>query len=233
MRRLSALDHMLQNFQHNWETNPQFRAMWSGGLGLAIVVMLCACLGFAFTVSSAIASSYSSGGTSSANPNVAPNGTVKSGSADNTISFPTETVPPWPAPQIPDGPLIPPSTTPQPSPTALPTATPLPTQPAGGGGGGGGGGGCKNCSVTVTSYSMVTGTPFTVTVHTSSPNDTVNVFVKSWPGGASSPQNTGSTDGSGNGTIILSGEPNPCNGTVSLWIVTSLSGSTSTNAQCS
>lgn len=224
---------MLQNFQHNWETNPQFRAMWSGGLGLAIVVMLCACLGFAFTVSSAIAASYSSGSTASSTLNVAPNGTVKSGSADNTISFPTETVPPWPAPLIPDGPLIPPSTTPQPSPTAMPTATPLPTQP--GGGGGGGGGGCKNCSVTVTGYSMKSGTLFTVTVHTSSPNDSVNIFVKSWPSGGSSPQNTGITDGNGDGTIPVPyppTEPNPCNGTVSLWIVTKLSGSASATAQC-
>lgn len=229
MRRLSALDHMLQNFQHNWETNPQFRAMWSGGLGLAIVVMLCACLGFAFTVSSAIAASYSSGSTASSTLNVAPNGTVKSGSADNTISFPTETVPPWPAPLIPDGPLIPPSTTPQPSPTALPTATPLPTQPAGGGGGGGG---CKSCSVTVTGYTLKGGTDGTVSIQTSNPNAQVNIFVR-WPGGtAVSPTNPGSTDGTGAGAITIPGVPAGCNGPVSVTIATSNSGTIGATLQC-
>ncbi|HEU5342770.1 MAG TPA: hypothetical protein VFU60_00345, partial [Ktedonobacterales bacterium] len=63
MRRPSSLDRWVENFQHNWETNPQFRAMWSGGLGLAIVVMLCACLGFAFTFASYAAAAFNGSGT--------------------------------------------------------------------------------------------------------------------------------------------------------------------------
>ncbi|MFI5276411.1 MAG: hypothetical protein ACHQ1E_04025, partial [Ktedonobacterales bacterium] len=145
MRRPSSLDRFVENFQHNWETSPQFRAMWSGGLGVAIVVIMCAALGFAFTFANAAAAAF--------NPNSAPgqtfvngNSTPRPGSADSTLTFPTQTVPPWAAPQIPAGVPIPPSTTPQPTPTAAPTATPVPFNP--GGGGGGGGGGCGGCSVT-------------------------------------------------------------------------------------
>ncbi|HEX8983401.1 MAG TPA: hypothetical protein VF792_11555 [Ktedonobacterales bacterium] len=232
MRRLSALDHMVQNFQHKWETNPQFRATVSGGLGIAIVVMLCACLGFAFTVSSSLAASVSGTSTMSSSADVLPNGTAKAGSVDNTLTFPTQTPGQVTSAQVPQAQLIPPSLTPQPSPTAPPTPTPLPTTPPGSGGnGGGGGGGCGNCSVTVTGYTFKVGSPSgSVTVHTSNPDAQVNVFVKApWY----APQNTGSTDGSGNGTIsVTMGTCTP--GTpVSLWIVSSNSGSTSYTAQCS
>lgn len=233
MRRLSALDHIVQNFQHNWETNPQFRAVWSGGLGIAIVVMLCACLGVAFTFSNSIATSLSGTTTSSNDSYVPPSGTAKAGSVDNTLTFPTQTPGQVNSAQVPQAQLIPPSLTPQPTPTQPPTPTPLPTSPPGSGGnGGGGGGGCGNCSVTVTGYTLKAGTAGTVNVHTSNPNAQVNIFVKSpWY----APQNTGSTDGSGDGTISIGTVPGSCAAgtTVSLWIVSSNSGSTSYNATCS
>ncbi|HEY7848606.1 MAG TPA: hypothetical protein VIC27_01015 [Ktedonobacterales bacterium] len=229
MRRISSLDRMVQNFQHNWETNPQFRALWSGGLGLTIVVVMCACLGFAFTFASAAASAFTP---KSSNPTSfnAPSGTARPGSADSNVVFPTQTVPPWGAQEIPAGVPIPPSLTPAPSPTALPTPTLVPTTTAGGGGGGGGG--CTGCSVTVTSATFKDGQPGSVTVHTSSPYAQVNVFIKSWPGGIPSPTNQGSTDGSGNGTITTTPTPAGCNGNVSLWIVTNNSGSGSASATC-
>lgn len=229
MRRPSSLDRFVENFQHNWETNPQFRAMWSGGLGLAIVVIMCAALGFAFTFANVAASAVSPS-TANNQSIINANGTPRPGSADSSLTFPTQTVPPWAAPQIPAGVPIPPSTTPQPTPTAMPTATPVPFNP--GGGGGGGGGGCGNCSVTVTAFSFKDGQPGSVTVHTSNPDAQVNVFVKSYAGGGTSPQNQGITDGSGNGTITITTTPAGCNGTVSLWIVTSNSGSASASATC-
>ncbi len=230
MRRLSALDHMVQNFQHNWETNPQFRAAWSGGLGIAIVVMLCACLGIAFTFSSSIAASISGSTTTpSTTDMVVPNGTAKVGSVDNTLTFPTQTPGTVTSAQVPQAQLIPPSLTPQPSPTAPPTPTPLPTTPPGTGGGGGGGG-CGNCTVTVTGYNLPNGGTGSVTVHTSKPNAQVNIFVQSpWV----SPTNPGSTDASGNGTISIPGVSCSAGAAVSLWIKTDISGSTSYSATCS
>ncbi len=231
MRRLSALDHMVQNFQHKWETNPQFRATVSGGLGIAIVVMLCACLGVAFTFSSSIATAVSGSNTTLSNTDaVVPNGTAKVGSVDNTLTFPTQTPGQVTSAQIPQAQLIPPSLTPQPTPTAQPTPTPLPTAPPGTGGGGGGGG-CGNCTVTVTGYSLShSSSTGSVTVHTSKPNAQVNIFVQSpWV----SPTNPGSTDASGNGTIPIPGVSCSAGAAVSLWIKTDISGSTSYVATCS
>jgi hypothetical protein len=227
MRRPSALDRMVQNFQHNWETNPQFRAMWSGGLGLTIVVMMCACLGFAFTFAGAAAASFSPSGGSNNSYAPPPGGTARAGSVDSTVNFPTQTVPPWGAQQVPAGVPIPPSLTPAPSPTALPTATPVPTTTGGGGGGGGGGG-----TVTVTGSTFKGGQTGSVHVHTSVPNVQVNVFVKSWPGGLPSPQNIGSTDDSGNGTISISTTPAGCNGQVVLWVTANGSGTTTATGTC-
>lgn len=221
---------MVQNFQHNWETNPQFRAIWSGGLGLGIIVVMCACLGFAFTFASAAAASLPSAGGSNTGSayTAAPNGTVKAGSADSTISFPTQTAAPWSSQQVPAGQLIPPSLTPAPSPTAPPTPTPAPTSTAGPGGGGGGGGG----TVTVTASSLHGGANGTIDIQTSVPNAQVNIFVKSWPGGGSSPTNQGSTDANGKGVVLINNVPNPCNGTVSIWVKTDVSGQISTTVQC-
>jgi hypothetical protein len=230
MRRPSALDRMVQTFQHNWETNPQFRAMWSGGLGLTIIVMMCACLGFAFTFASAAAASFSSSGGPSSSYGAPPSGTPRAGGVDSNITFPTQTVPPWGAQQVPAGVPIPPSLTPAPSPTALPTPTPVPTSPAGPGGGGGGGGG--GGTVTVTSSTFKGGQPGSVQVHTSVPSVQVNVFVKSWPGGLPSPQNIGSTDSAGNGTIYTSNVPAGCNGQVVLWVTANGSGTTTATGTC-
>ncbi len=62
MRRPSWLDAMLERFQHSWETNPQFRAIWSGGAGLVIIVGLCAVLGVSATFANAIGGSFGGSG---------------------------------------------------------------------------------------------------------------------------------------------------------------------------
>jgi hypothetical protein len=235
MRRLSALDHMVQNFQHSWETNPQFRALWSGGLGLGIVVMLCACLGFAFTFARTAAASFSSGG--STNPIVAPpSGTPRAGSVDSNITFPTQTVPPWGPQQVPAGNPIAPSLTPAPTPTALPTPTPLPTTPAGPGGGGGGGGGSPAGTVSITSTTpspLKQGAAGSVVIHTSSPNVQFIVNV-TWQTGGFFPMTNGgggyTTDGSGDynlGFNVPSGGcTNGSNSTIKFWVIASFPGGT-------
>jgi hypothetical protein len=228
MRRPSALDRMVRDFQHNWETNAQFRAMWSGGLGLAIVVMLCACLGFAFTFASATASRFSTGG-SSANAYTSAGGTPRPGGPDSTLTFPTETVPSWPAPQIPAGAPIPPSLTPAPTPTAMPTATPVPFNPGGGGGGGGGGGAAGSVSIASTNPSpLKQGAAGSVVVHTSQPNVQLIVNFTNQLGGYYPGNSPVTTDGGGNYTYSFSlpsgGCTNGSNSTLKFWIIANFPG---------
>lgn len=231
MRRPSSLDRMVHNFQHNWETNPQFRAMWSGGFGLAIVVVMCACLGFAFTFAGTAAARLA-GNDTGATLGMLPSGTPRSCGSDCNLTFPTPTVPSWAPPLIPLGRPIPPSLTPAPTPTALPTATPVPTSAAGpGNGGGGGGGGCNKCTVTVTGAVLKGGLNGQVMIQTGVPNAQVNVFI-SWPDGSQSPQNTGSTNGTGVGTIMTTTVPTGCSGQVKLWVKTDISGTTTAYFPC-
>lgn len=230
MRRLSGLDHLVQGFQHNWETNPQFRALWSGVLGLTIIVVMCACMGFAFTFAGSAAAKLSgtSNNTSAYQPPA--NGTVKAGSADSQLNFPTPTVPAWATPQIPASSPIPPSQTPAPTPTALPTATPVPTSPPGSGNGGNPGGG-NNGKVSLVSATFKGSTPGVVVLSTSVPNAQVNIFI-TWPNNTQSPQNTGSTDATGQGTITTSAAPPGCSGQVKLWVKTDISGTNTFYAPC-
>jgi hypothetical protein len=231
MRRISGLDRMAQNFQHNWETNPQFRALWSGGLGLTIVVMMCACLGFAFTFAGAAASAFTPSSTNPSSSFGALNGTPRPGGVDSNVTFPTQTVPPWGQQIIPASAPIPPSLTPAPSPTALPTATPVPTTP-GGGGGGGGGGGCGGCSVSITATNP---TPFlkagaggSVVIHTSQPNVPLIVNFTNQTGFYQPGNNPTPTDGNGNYTFNFSlpggGCTNGSNSTLKFWIIADFPG---------
>ena len=50
-RRISWLDHFVRRFQDRWETNPQYRAMVSGVVGLALILTLCTCTGLMTVVS--------------------------------------------------------------------------------------------------------------------------------------------------------------------------------------
>lgn len=226
MRRPSALDRMVRNFQHNWETNPQFRALWSGGLGLGIIVGLCACLAVAFTFANSVAAAIS--GSSTVSYYATPNGTVQSGSADSNIIFPTQTIPAWGAQYPPAGAPNPPSSTPAPTPSPMPTATLVPIATSGPGGGGGG---TPAGTITLVSATLKVGQPGSVVLQTSVPNAQVNIFVY-WPNGATSPQNLGLTNSAGIGTITTSAVPVGCSGQVRLWIKTDVSGTTTLYATC-
>lgn len=235
MRRPSALDYMVHNFQHNWETNPQFRALWSGGLGLTIVVMLCACLGFAFTFAGTVAARMS--GTDTAQGfGPPPKGTVRAGSGDSNITFPTPSIPAWAPPLIPQGQPIPPSLTPAPTATALPTPTPVPTTAGGpGGGGGGGGGGCNTCTVSITSTTpspLVQGQNATVVIHTGQPSVPIEINI-TWQTKAFYPVGGGAvytTDGNGDYPLNISvpagGCTNGSNNTINFWITAGFSSGT-------
>src|SRR5215813_5587635 len=87
----NPLDRIIQRWQHQWETNRQFRAAWSGVAGLLIVVGLCACMGTVSTVVSAAVA-----GLPRANSNasqLAAQGQSSGGQVSAAQSFPTFTSP--------------------------------------------------------------------------------------------------------------------------------------------
>ena len=139
---------MIHRFQDRWETDRQFRAMFSGVLGLVMIVALCSCMGVVTTVANntlATVNAARDSGTTSKNTNTG------TGQVQALPTFPTATVPPWPQSGPPTYGVIPNSQTPVPSPSAEPTATEMPTATpcqTGCGGGGGGGGGSFGATVT-------------------------------------------------------------------------------------
>lgn len=226
MRRPSALDQMVRNFQHRWETNPQFRATWSGALGLALIVSMCACLGIALTFSSSIASRL---GGSSANGSAV---TFSNYGSDTSPNFPTATIPPWTNQNQPADAPIPPSTTAAPTPTLLPTATDVPTAPPNPGGGGGGGGGGGNVTITGTNPSPLKGggTGY-VLVHSSQPNANVELNIN-WPNGAHDfPAGFVKTGGDGNGSVAVT-VPGGCSGSGQVMISSDISGGGGGSVSC-
>lgn len=224
--RPTWLDAMVQRFQHNWETNPQFRAMVSGVLGLVIVVGLCATMGAAAIFASNVGGAFAGGGGGT-------NAFVTNGGSNpqaTDVTFPMTTLTPWPNPQYPAAAPLPASGTPMPSPTPLPTATPQPTcDPStdpnhcagpGGGGGGGGGGNSDHISVSVSPSPFTVGTQVYASIHTSTPNEMFAISI-TWPNGGFVPQGVqGMTDGSGNATKSLGTVQGSCPGTMTLWVVT-------------
>lgn len=232
MRRPSGLDRMVHNFQHNWETSPQFRALWSGGFGLTIVVLMCACLGFAFTFAGTAAARLAGVNTTS-NPGIFPSGTPHGCSGDCNVTFPTPTVPSWAPPLIPQGQPIPPSLTPAPTPTAMPTATPVPTSapppPCN-----------NNCppptsagtvSITSTNPSPLHVGSGSIVIHTSQPSVPIEVNII-YPGGAFNPGGgtVYTTDGGGNYTLSVNVPSGDCtngsNSTINFWITAQFPGGT-------
>jgi hypothetical protein len=132
-RRISWLDNLVYGFQHRWETNPQYRAAVSGVAGLAMVLVLCACLGILTTVANAALAGFGVGnGNGLLGTNDTGTGKLTAGQ-----KFPTAPPPTLPPGSVAGG-AIPNSQTPKPGPTATPTRPEAtPTQPGGGGGGGG------------------------------------------------------------------------------------------------
>ncbi len=142
MRRPTWLDQIVYSFQHRWETNPQFRAMASGLVGLVVILMMCSCMGVLNATANSALAAIGLGGTgSSANIEGTPN--TGTNQANGYQPIPTPSVV-YPTGVVPPEATVPQSQTPPPYPTATSTATPTDTPGPGGGGGGGscnGGGG--------------------------------------------------------------------------------------------
>jgi hypothetical protein len=116
-RRISWLDHMVRRFQDRWETNPQYRAMISGVVGLTLILTLCTCTGLMTVVTNNALASL--GLTNGSGNNI--NSTTGSGNAGSGLKFPTPTFGTLPVTETPVGNSIPSSQTPPPATTASPT----------------------------------------------------------------------------------------------------------------
>lgn len=134
----SFLDQLVDRFRHRWETNRQYRAAFSGVVGLVVLIALCSCAGIVSSVTTRVLATSGFGSSDGVGPLSGVGGPAVFGAQH----FPTETLPAWQPGQIPNGPPIPNSGTPYPSPThpptptAAPSPTGFPTPPGGGGGGG-------------------------------------------------------------------------------------------------
>lgn len=198
MMRPNWLDPWVERFQHNWETNPRFRAIISGLSGLLLIALTCTTMAIAASFADAFGGALS--GSPGSNGNYI--GSVAGSSTSTPITFPVKLATPWPSPQIPGSSPLGPSLTPQPTATFQPTATPKarPTcDPSGCGGGGGGGGGG---SVTGSSPSpLKAGATGSILIHTDHPNTAVVVNI-TWPNGANDfPAGSGTSDASGDASI--------------------------------
>jgi hypothetical protein len=141
LQTATFLDQMVERFRHRWETNPQYRAAFSGVVGLVVLVALCSCAGIVSSVTNRVLANTGFSSSNAVGP-LSGSGPILQGASH----FPTETVPAWQAGQIPAGPPIPNSGTPYPSPTKPPTPTVQPSPTGFPGGGGGGGGQTPACS---------------------------------------------------------------------------------------
>ena len=196
----SALDRLIQRFQHRWETDPRWRSAMSAALALVAVVTLCVTV---FGVANAtgrvlvglgvLTGSQLQGG-----------GTPDTGAQlfNGSTTFPTPTVS-LAAATVPPISTIADSQTPAPTPTPPPAPSPTPTSPA-----------CtSNCggppptvTISVTGWSPATwanGQTVTITVSTSVGNDGFGLIIlfptgNQWLSASNDPGLQ--TDGSGNGS---------------------------------
>ena len=124
MNRPSWLDYFVRRFQDRWETNPQYRAMVSGGVGLVLILTLCACTGVMSVVGSNALASLGLGGGNGNNNINSDTGTNKT---TGELKFPTAT---FNSSQASLGGATPVGTALGDSTTPVPNATPSPTEDA-------------------------------------------------------------------------------------------------------
>lgn len=143
-RRISWLDAIVYQFQHRWETNPQYRAISSGVVGVLVLITICGCMGLVTTGTQVALAGLGIGSTRAA----AGGGSQDTGShaVGGTQKFATPTVQVPSSVNLPPASPIPNSQTPVPGPTPTPSPSPAPTATPGGNGGGPGGGGQFACS---------------------------------------------------------------------------------------
>ncbi len=128
--RITWLDQLVRSFQDRWETNPQYRAVVCGVVGLVLVFTLCTCTGLLTLESNNILAIVGLGSNTS---NSTFNNDTGSQNVQPASSFPTATFGPVYTSATPVGTTLPTSTTPLPGPTPAPTATAGATTPPGGG----------------------------------------------------------------------------------------------------
>jgi hypothetical protein len=195
----NPLDHLIQRFQHRWETNPQFRAAMSGVLGLSLIVFLCVGVAGVNAAATRALAAIGFGSAGGNQGNLDPGGQIVNG---NWIFY-TPTVQDWKGGGTPGSSPIANSQTPQPSPT--PTATPpdAPTATP-----------ChSNCGgqtgIVTASWNPATWTAgmsgATFTVHTANPDGSpkANVgvaIIMHWATGTYLDENGETTDANGNYT---------------------------------
>jgi hypothetical protein len=191
---------MVRRFQDRWETNPQYRAMISGVVGLTLIVTLCTCTGVMTLVTNNALASLGLTNSNGSNNINSTTGTSKQGKGPQ---FPTATFGPSAPTLTPVGSPIASSQTPPPvgTDTPVPTDTPIQTCYYNCGGGGGGGGGGGTVTGTQLQPPWVRGQTGNLLVHTSLPNIglALSYFI---PGcGVVLIEPDGQTDGSGNVTL--------------------------------
>ncbi|HEX8032512.1 MAG TPA: hypothetical protein VF510_01620 [Ktedonobacterales bacterium] len=217
MRRNSWLDRIVFNFQHRWETNPQYRATVSGVVGLLLIVAMCSCTGVVSALANGALASVGLGTGSGPTTNQG-SGILNTGTNPITgakqFAIPTQV---WTPGVVPPASPIPNSQTPAPTATSAPTPTdtPTPTPCASNCGGGGGGGGYSVKVTASISPNPVNGLKSaTISIHTSVPNDGVGFLIS---GNATQTyEPAGTTDANGNFSMSFTAPS--CTGSVSILV---------------
>jgi hypothetical protein len=131
VNRPSWLDQFVRRFQDRWETNPQYRSLVSGLVGLVLVLTLCTCTGLLTVVGNNVLASV---GLTSNNSNSGIDANTGTNNVQKAQSFPTATFGPFTNQPTPAGNPVPSSQTPPPGPTATATQSvdnnPTPTSGA-------------------------------------------------------------------------------------------------------
>src|SRR5215469_5125705 len=130
-QRISWLDQFVRRFQDRWETNPQYRSLISGLVGLVLVLTLCTCTSLLTVAGNNVLASV---GLTNGNSGI--NSTTGSTQLQGAQTFPTATFGPFNDQPTPQGAAVASSSTPPPGPTATATqpADNNPTPTSGGGG---------------------------------------------------------------------------------------------------
>lgn len=229
MVRRSWLDGMIENFQHRWETNPQYRATMSGILGVVFLVFMCSCVGVVSAGANVALTSLGFGGGASG-------GVIDTNTGSRAVhsagEIPIATVVLGPQQAIPET-TLPSSGTPlptaTPSPTATATATPIPCTSNCGGGKGGGGG---TISGTPIPTIWKAGTSVILHIHTSNPNTGYSLIFNLHGAATDLKQPAGVTDGTGNDDYTYNVPSYVTNGQGQITITGSDGSANTTYVQC-
>jgi hypothetical protein len=203
VNRPSWLDQFVRRFQDRWETNPQYRSLVSGLVGLVLVLTLCTCTGLLTVAGNNVLASV---GLTNNNSNSGIDSNTGTNNVQKAQSFPTATFGPFTNQPTPVGGTVLTSQTPPPAGTDTPVPTDTPIQtcaPNCGGGGGGGGGGGSGGTITASQSPTpwVAGQTGSLIFHSSAPNVGI-ALIYHLPGCVTDTvEPAGQTDGSGNATI--------------------------------